>query len=604
MCGIAGIVSINEELPANIGAELASELRFRAPDGDGSWTAPGVVLAHALFTTSSRDAEPQPLVRDDLAIVADARLDIDPAELDPRSSATDASVILAAYERWGTAAPEHLSGEFSFAIWDQKRRRLFCARDVFGVKPFYYSMNARQLVFSNTLSVVKRRASDALNETTIGDFFLFAFNQNLETTSFHDICRLPPGHSLLYDAGGKTILRFASVEPARPVRYRRPSDYLEHFEELFQRAVRNRLPNGRVSILLSGGLDSPSVAFEAKASKPDIDLHGFTAVYDRIFPDEERHYASLVSSRLAVPITFLPADDFGLYANWPDWSRRQIELSDQPLSSVYEALLRAAARHSRVALTGNGSDPVMLRRPNYLVDLLRRFRFLRFGREAMLYFVIHHRVPALGVRTWLRWMIRREPPLKAEFPSWIDPDFAKRLRLRERWEEINTPTRAPVERQEAWEMTTSPFWTWLFEHDDPGSTGVLLELRSPFFDAHLVRYLLALPPMPWFGNKDLLRAMLLGHVPEAIRLRRKTPLQADPVVARLREHFPWSELLQSDEVRPFVNGPAVEAAYRASKGGARDADFTTTPISFAFWIKEKNAPLRARHIGPTRDDRS
>src|SRR5439155_8594613 len=106
-----------------------------------------------------------------------------------------------------------------FAIWDGRRRRLFCARDHFGVKPFFYSSSPGSFIFSNTLNALRLHpgVSDALNEPAIGDFLLFDFNQNPATTTFADIQRLPAAHCLTWSAEqGLKIRRYWSLAVDHP----------------------------------------------------------------------------------------------------------------------------------------------------------------------------------------------------------------------------------------------------------------------------------------------------------------------------------------------------------------------------------------------------
>src|SRR6202043_2466546 len=81
----------------------------------------------------------------------------------------------------------------------------------------------------------------------------------------------------------------------------------------------------------------------------------------------------------------------------------------------------------------------------------------------------------------------------------------------------------------------SPQWAYLFEHENPGVTRRPVEVRYPFLDLRIVEYLLALPPFPWFFEKNLLREAMVGCLPETVRLRPKTPLELDPLAARLNQ---------------------------------------------------------------------
>ena len=106
--------------------------------------------------------------------------------------AADCDLVLQAYAAWGADCVHHLRGDFAFAIWDMRRKTLFCARDHFGVKPFYYADLDNAFFFSSVLNCVRLHpdVSSALNETAIGDFLLFTMNCESATTTFRDIQRL------------------------------------------------------------------------------------------------------------------------------------------------------------------------------------------------------------------------------------------------------------------------------------------------------------------------------------------------------------------------------------------------------------------------------
>ena len=124
--------------------------------------------------------------------------------------ANDAELILHAYHAWGDDCVNHLIGDFAFAIWDGRERRVFCARDHFGVKPFYYAQRRHFFVFSNTLTCVRLHPSvpDDLNDLAIADFLLFGVNRDASTTAFEGIARLPAAGALTLSATGARRSRY------------------------------------------------------------------------------------------------------------------------------------------------------------------------------------------------------------------------------------------------------------------------------------------------------------------------------------------------------------------------------------------------------------
>src|ERR1700736_6445555 len=284
MSGIAGIVNMNGA-PASrdLLARMAAFLRFRGPDAQNVWCDFAVGFAHALLDTSldiqgGGAADKQPCSIDGRVwIVADARIDaLTQLNEELRSSgitvpvgASDAEIILLAYQAWGKDCVHHLIGDFAFAIWDGPGKQLFCARDQFGVKPFYYADLTGSLVFSNTLNCLRLHpeVSSRLNDLAISDYLLFGGNQDSGTTSFEQIQRLPPGHLLIRTEGEFHVSRYWTLQQTAEIHYKKREDYVENFRSLLRMAVQDRLPRGPVAVFLSGGLDSSTVAATARRAR-------------------------------------------------------------------------------------------------------------------------------------------------------------------------------------------------------------------------------------------------------------------------------------------------------------------------------------------------
>jgi asparagine synthase (glutamine-hydrolysing) len=181
---------------------LVDFLGYRGPDGQGCWSETPVGLGYSLLrTTRESCSERQPVsLEDRYWIVADARLDCREeliAELqrtkpEVQSNAPDCELILQAYATWGTSCVDCLRGDYSFAVWDAVDKQLFCVRDHFGIKPFYYAQLGELFLFSNTLNCIRLHpsVSNEWNDAAIGDFLLFGLNYDNATTSFRDIQRL------------------------------------------------------------------------------------------------------------------------------------------------------------------------------------------------------------------------------------------------------------------------------------------------------------------------------------------------------------------------------------------------------------------------------
>src|SRR5579859_731395 len=265
MSGIVGIVHFDgSPVDSGLLRKLTDFLIFRGPDAQQTWIRDNVGFAHTLFkTTEESERDSQPLTLDGKTwIVADARIDAREELFAALKAAgeinivppcwTDAELILRAYRAWREDCVEHLLGDFSFGIWDDSKKHLFCARDHMGVKPFYYAQLGSCVIFSNTLDCIRHdpRISARLNDLAIADFLLFGFNQEPATTSFAEIRRIPPAHCATWSRDDFSIRRYWSLPVDDPIFYGRAEAYTEHFHDLLRKCVADRLRTRQVWVFM------------------------------------------------------------------------------------------------------------------------------------------------------------------------------------------------------------------------------------------------------------------------------------------------------------------------------------------------------------------
>lgn len=330
MSGIVGILNLDGS-PADpqLLERLTGSMSFRGPDRLATWNDGPVGLGHALLRTTDEAAtERQPCTIDGRSwITADARIDGRDELIQKlaalgervRTPITDPELILHSYRAFGHGFLEHLIGDFAFAIWDSLDRKMVCARDQMGVKPFYFARVQSVFVFSNTLNTIRLHplVSDELEEVAIGDFLLCGMNYDVSRTSFAAVSQLPPAHTVTCQDQRFETRRYWSLPIPSEVHYRDKREYGERFFELLQRATLDRLRAPRVSISLSGGLDSSSVAFFAQQglqkSQVTDPLLGMTVAYDNMIPDQERYFTRIVAEHLGIKVQFMRGEDFRLF---------------------------------------------------------------------------------------------------------------------------------------------------------------------------------------------------------------------------------------------------------------------------------------------------
>jgi asparagine synthase (glutamine-hydrolysing) len=611
LSGIVGILHCDgAPIESALLHSLVDSLVYRGPDAQESWIETSIGLGHTLLqTTREASGERQPAnFEGRYRVVADARLDcrteliaqLRRAKREVHSNAADCDLILQAYATWGTACVEHLRGDFSFAVWDAVHKQLVCVRDHFGIKPFYYAQLGELFLFSNTLNCIRLhpRVSSDLNDRAIGDFLLFGLNYDNATTSFRDIQRLPPAHFLTVSPRGIEIRRYWTPPTDGRLRYAKPEEYVENFKSLLESAVNDRVRADHVGILLSGGLDSSSVAAVAKdvsgKSAGATDIRAYTYVYESLIPDREGDYARAVGEFLGVPVMFMAMDQAQLFERRDDLELSWPEPLDTPFPAAISDAYRTISADCRILLSGEGSDNLMdFQMWSYVEDLRRRGEWQELLTVVANYLWVRP-FPWRGLRARAVRLFGRDPD-EAIYPDWLAPEFSRRVNLHDRWKEL-------IEQPKSWVAhpihprahgsLSLPLWANMFELEDPGGTGYPVETRYPFLDLRLVNFLLAVPPFPWFFKKTLLREAMKGRLPERIRMRPKTFLQGDPTSAQLKltgaerlKEMSWNADLDRYIERSALPAPHVKMNQEQLTVGMR-------PYYLNFWLQ---SGLRIRY---------
>jgi asparagine synthase (glutamine-hydrolysing) len=605
--GFVGIVHLDgSPVDLRLLRDLTNFLSFRGPDAQAVWCDGPVGLGHALLQIpSGTPLERQPAQLDDrLWIVADARIDARAeliGELKAKSHTADAlsltssdtELILHAYDIWGEACVEHLLGDFSFVVWDASEKRLFCARDHFGFRLFFYATAGNSLIFSNTLDCLRLHPgiSGRLNDLAIADFLLFESNLDLSASTFAEILRLQPAHTLRCEHGKITPSRYWTLPEAAPISYRRPQDCIDAFREVFDSAVSDRLRGNSAGLLLSGGLDSPTVAISARRVADrrggTLELKAFTHYHETLIPHEERRYAGLVAKSLRLPVQFLNGDNCHLYDIYDDPEFRTPEPTHPAMGHRNADPTKEIAAFSRTGLAGYGGDPALASLLSaHFARLYRKRKFGQMFSDAAGYLAANGRFSRLYLGTrFQHWFVRNG---SEEFPPWMNPDLVNALGLKARWEFGMKESHANQSaRPEAYDMVAAPYWTSVMESEDASISGYLVEVAYPFFDLRVLRFLLALPALPWCSDKEILRRAARGILPEAVRLRKKSPLIRDPIEMLLRRpESAWVDRFEPvAELQAYVLRERVPTVFESRK--PFEALFHLRPLSLNFWLQRR-----------------
>jgi asparagine synthase (glutamine-hydrolysing) len=608
VCGICGIASTSALDPKRLAA-MSATLVHRGPDSTGEHVSRGVGLAACRLSIIDLETGDQPIANEDGSchVVQNGEI-YNYRELRHELQRAghrfvtqgDTEVLVHAYEQWGTGFAARLRGMFAIAIWDDARRRLVLARDRYGIKPLYYRDRDGELAFASELRALPRGEIDldAL------EAFL-AFNAiPAPLTIFRETRKLPPGHVLVWKDGAVTLERYARPGPVQAEATRRDeeAELLEELRARLRDSVRAHLVSDvPVGVLLSGGVDSAALAaFAAQESAEP--LRTFTIGFEERSFDEtadaravaERystdHHELRVRPEAALLLPIL-ADAF-----------------DEPFadSSALPTYLvsQLAARHVKVALSGEGGDELFGGYYTYAADLLAD-RLAPMARAAR---PLVERLPSSSRKASFDYRAKRFvraahlPPLERHH-GWREifgaDARAELTGRRSAFDPVDVYRARYAETAGAEELARLQdvdFGIYLVDDllvkTDRASMAHSLEVRVPFLDPLVTTFAFALGThhkVRGLAKKVLLRKAVAPLLPEQIVRGRKRGFSI-PAAAWLRgELEPFArETLSASTLRRqgFLDPEAVGGVLDAHTSGREDLSRQLWGLlSFTLWYE-------------------
>lgn len=365
MCGIVGFTTPGQDPAAakQIVQGMADLIRHRGPDGEGCYADGTAALGHRRLSVIDLAGGGQPMLNEDGTLVVVFNGEIYNyktlrARLQQRghtfATDSDTEVLLHGYEEWGRGLPCRLRGMFAFAVWDRTRGTLFCARDLFGIKPLCYYKKGETLLFASEIKAFLAHPAfeKRLNEARLPDWLSMEYLPDAETL-FTGVYELPPAHTLTWQAGRVTLARYAAPR-FRAKRGRSLRAWAREIgDAVAESADAHRIADVEVGCFLSGGVDSSLITCEMARRQPAVQC--FSVGY------AEEAYSELPAARaaaqaLGVPLTetTVTADDFFAANRAIQW------YLDEPMPNPAEVplyfLCKAARQRVKVVLSGEGAD--------------------------------------------------------------------------------------------------------------------------------------------------------------------------------------------------------------------------------------------------------
>ncbi|BDI30653.1 asparagine synthetase B [Capsulimonas corticalis] len=527
-------------------------LAHRGSSPVNCWVDGSAAFGSSLLRTTRESHFEQAPLRDaanDRVMTADARLDnrdelIARLQIPQRSPdpITDGQIILASYEKWGPQCPEKLLGDFAFAIWDRSDKTLFCARDHFGVRPFYYYKHHDLFLFASEIKglLAMPEAQRLVNEDRVLEY-LAGYAEDLQHTFYQRIFKLPPAHSMMVRDGEISMQPYWSVEAAQDIRLSSDAEYAEAFRSIFLQAVHSRSrANTPLGSTLSGGLDSSSIACAASqylqkdGREP---LQTFSVVFDDVPKSDERDYMRAALDMGGMEPHKVHGDRIGPFSNID----QMLSAQDQPFTGPNLFLhwaMYAAAKTAGVGvlLDGLDGDTTVSHGVSRLTELARAMRWPTLLREAkgvarnlngstrtlIATQAVYPFVPKAMLGVW-KAARRRQPPASV-LSACLNADFQTRTRFHERSNVLLGVGRRPclTEKESHHYRMSRGIVPHVLEITDHASAAFSLEVRYPFFDRRLVEFCLGVPPDQKLRDgwtRWIMRKAMTGVLPEQIQWR-------------------------------------------------------------------------------------
>lgn len=402
MCGISGIINNNgKPVDKNEIKKINDLIAHRGPDDEGFYFEKNFAFGHrrlSIIDLSSDGHQPMHYL-DKYVITYNGEvynyLEIK-EELQKEGyrfhSHTDTEVILASYDKWGEECVNRFNGMWSFALYDKEKNIIFCSRDRFGVKPFYYTQVDGKFVFASEIKQLLEFYKEiVVNKTILIDYLLYGLEEHTNETFFKDIYKLEQSHNLIYYIKNSSfeIKRYFDIEFNEELNTLSEKESIELIKNKLKNAIDLRLRSDvKVGTCLSGGLDSSSIAAIASKKYFEATNEKFVAIHAKSVEQktDESKFAKEVAAHCNLDIVVVEPQLDDITQNIEEVVYTQEEPFGGPsVFMQYFVMKKARENGCVVMLDGQGGDETLFGYEGYLsfyfASLLSKFRLFKYYQE-------------------------------------------------------------------------------------------------------------------------------------------------------------------------------------------------------------------------------
>lgn len=355
MCGIAGFIGKDKD-KKKILKNMCDRIKHRGPDAQGYYVKGDVALGQRRLSIIDIEGGKQPMFSKDEKLVVVFNGEIYnykelKSELSnyPFQTNSDTEVLLYGYKEWGSELPKHLRGMFAFALYDIENKTLFCARDPFGIKPFYYYQNDGDFMFASEIKAFldHPKFKKEFNESILAPYLSFSFTPTTETF-FKGVKRLDAGYSLTYKEGEMKLNRYFDLN--FDIQKEDYDKTVDNISKVMTDSVNHHMISDvEVGSFLSSGIDSSYLVSLAKPDKT------YTVGYD-IPRYDETNYAKDLTEKLGISNTNKKITKEEYMQILPKIMYHMDEPASDPAVVALYFVANIASKDVKVVLSGEGAD--------------------------------------------------------------------------------------------------------------------------------------------------------------------------------------------------------------------------------------------------------
>lgn len=586
MCGIAGIINLNSSKVNRDKLDLMiQKMNHRGPDDHGVYLNNNVGLGFVrLSILDLSSAGHQPMLSPDKRFVIIYNGEIFnylelKKELEDEGytfkTTTDTEVLLNAYIHWGKSCLDKFNGMWAFVIYDSQENEIFGARDRFGIKPFYYTINNDNLIFASEIPPILEVLNKKIepNMDSIFDYLVFNRTDQNENTFFKHIQKLKHGHYFKYKNGNMSIRKWYDLKENLKKPFLNSHEYNDLLLNSIELRLRSDVP---VGICFSGGLDSSSIL--SLVQSKSININTFSAIYKEGETGDETKFINLYKDRVD-KMNFINPTAETLFDDLNDLIETHAEPIPDTSPYAQYKVMQLAKKKVTVTLDGQGADEQLGGYHYffglYFKELLKKLKWLKLLREIIAYKKNHS--SNLGIKSFGFFLLPSflRTKLQIQRKGYLTQHFLETNYTNSSISETLYNSRTLKEGFiDHFEYKLEHLLKW----EDRNSMRFSIEARVPFLDHRLVEKTLSLQNNMFISNgttKVILRDAMKGLIPEEIRIRQDKIGFGTPEAEWFRRDFFKDyiiELLNSESLkrRNIIDPKKAKEMYLQHLNGQTD----------------------------------